>query len=125
VSEATRFIEEERLLTVVEQATEAVMKGLPDQDLSGVGIGADVMEQVRAYLAGQPEVPELVSRQQAADIMGVQSPHVSRYVTAGRLPAPIEVEGTAPVYLRSAAEALGAELADERAERERKRAEAV
>lgn len=75
-------------------------------------------EHFRRWLDRQPTAPELVSRQVAADIMGVQSPHVTRYVKQGRMPEPLPVEGSAPVYLREEVEKLGVEIRAEREARE-------
>lgn len=75
----------------------------------------------RTWLRRQPTAPHLVGRARAAEILGVESPHIARLQRQGRMPEPIPVEGTADVYVKEEVEALGRELKQERAERERRR----
>lgn len=63
---------------------------------------------------GRPEVPPLVSRKRAAEILGTTPPHISRLITAGRMPDPIEIEDGHPAYLKSEIEALRDELTKEK-----------
>lgn len=63
-------------------------------------------EELRKAIDDQP----LVGLTGAAKILGKAPPNVSRLRKAGRMPEPIAVEGSAPVYVRSEIEALAREL---------------
>lgn len=74
-------------------------------------------EDARRVLEAQP----LVGSNRAAQIMGVYPPNIAKLRQQGRMPAPIEVEGSAAVYLRSEIEKLAEELEAARRERQAKR----
>jgi hypothetical protein len=68
---------------------------------------------LEAFLKRQPRHPQLVSRQGAAEIIGVQPPHLSRL--KDRLPEPIVVQGSSwPVYLKADIIALAKNLEAEK-----------
>jgi transposase-like protein len=69
--------------------------------------------EVRDALRSQP----LIGLTAAAKRLGIAPPNVSRLRRQGRMPAGIEVEGSAMVYLESEVEALARELDRERGER--------
>jgi hypothetical protein len=88
----------------------------------GASTGRDAIRaRLRRFFRAQPSL-ELVSRSEAARILGVQSPHLSREWLASRLPAPVPVRGSAPVYVKAEIQALAAQLRKERLVRARKRA---
>lgn len=95
-----RFVDEDRLL------------GRLRRELGGA-----VPEAFVRWLAKQPAQPELVGSSAAAEILGVQKPHVTRLRRQGRMPAPVKVEGSNDVYVRSEVVALAAELERERSQR--------
>lgn len=78
---------------------------------------------VERFLRRQPRTPRLVGTTQAAKILGVQPPHVTRLREQGRMPEAIEVEGSVDVYVRDEVEDLGRELHAERQQRAARRAE--
>lgn len=74
-------------------------------------VPAAVKGIIDRWLRRQPKAPKLVSRQGAAEILGVSSPHVSRLP----MPPGITIEGSSrPVYDLEAVEALAAALKAER-----------
>ena len=109
----TRFVDEGKLLELLDGKVSE--KPLPP------GLNGD--SDLRKWLKRQPKVPKLVSRQAAAKILGIESPHVTRYIQQGRMPEPIEVEGGYPVYVRSEVVKFGRELKRERDRRAKARAE--
>lgn len=80
-----------------------------------------VIAAVERWLARQPRTPRLVGTTAAAKLLGIQPPHVSRLRDQGRMPEPIEVEGSVDVYLREEVVDLSAELHAEREQRSRRR----
>lgn len=80
--------------------------------------------KLRRWMEKQPTAPKLVSRKTGAEeILGVNSPYISRLIAQGRMPEPIPVEGGAPVWEREELEKLAVELESERQRRERRRKE--
>lgn len=77
------------------------------------------------YLRRQPRLPKLVGATAAARILGIQTPHVTRLREQGRMPKPIEVEGSVDVYFEEDVRELARDLASERDARARKREERV
>ena len=73
------------------------------------------------WLRSQPRVPRLLSRTAAAELLGVQSPYIARLTEQGRMPEPIEVKGSSPVYLYDDIAPLAKELKSQRDARERAR----
>lgn len=71
-----------------------------------------IKTRMRDWLRRQPHAPELVSRQGAAELLGLQSAHLARL--GDRLPDPIEVTSGHRVYLKAEVEALAAELRAEK-----------
>jgi predicted DNA-binding transcriptional regulator AlpA len=69
--------------------------------------------ELRAALKDQP----LVGLVEAARILGVKPPNITRLREQGRMPAGVQVEGAAMVYVRSEVEALAKALARERSKR--------
>lgn len=99
------FVEDQELLGVVRQA-------LPPgrhRDATSAAI--------ERWLERQPTAPRLVGTTKAAEILGVQPPHVTRLREQGRMPEPLDVEGSVTVYVRAEVEALGDQLAEERRRR--------
>lgn len=90
--------------------------------LSKVPAG-EIRDRLERFLITQPTAPKLIGRNRAAEILGCKSPHIARYEKQGRMPEPIPVEGSSPVYIEEEVVALGDELEKERQERERKRKE--
>ncbi len=78
------------------------------------------MAELRRWLRARPEVC-FVGASKAADILGIQAPHISRLRDKGRMPIPIPVDGGYQVYVRREVELLADELEAERRERARKR----
>jgi hypothetical protein len=78
-------------------------------------------DRFRGWLLRQPATPDLVSRKAAAEILGVKSPNLGQFIEQGRMPDPMEVEGSPTVSVRAEVEALAEELKAERAERDRKK----
>lgn len=74
-----------------------------------------------AWVGRQPRAPRLVARKEAAAILGTQSPNISKFQAAERMPEAVPVEGGAPVYVREEVEAFAEELAEERAARAARR----
>jgi predicted DNA-binding transcriptional regulator AlpA len=72
------------------------------------------------WLARQPRAPRLVRRKEAAKILGVQSPHITRFIRQDRMPEPVEIGGGLNVYLLDEVEAFAKELAEERVDAERR-----
>lgn len=105
-----RFIEEGALRRVIRQA-------IPNIDQRGI-----VLAAVDRFLARQPRTPRLVGTTVAATILGVKPPHVTRLAERGRMPDPVEVDGSVTVYVRDEVEELGAQLHAERQARAQKRA---
>lgn len=70
------------------------------------------------WLVKQPRLPEMVGRKAAAGILGVQSPHITRFVRQGRMPEPVEIEGAPSVYIKTEVEAFAKLLREEREERQ-------
>jgi predicted DNA-binding transcriptional regulator AlpA len=68
-------------------------------------------------MAKQPSQPDLIGSSMAAEILGVQKPHVTRLRRQGRMPPPVNVAGSNDVYVRSEVVALAAELEREREQR--------
>jgi hypothetical protein len=101
-----RVVSEEKLLRYIKRRTSA-------------GLARDVAN----WLRRQPRTPRLVSRSYAAEMLGTNSPYISRLHDQGRMPDPVEVEGSAPVYVYEEVEALAKEFNAEREERLRRRAE--
>jgi predicted DNA-binding transcriptional regulator AlpA len=83
----------------------------------------ELAKKLRRWMEKQPMAPDLIGRKVAADILGVNSPYISRLHDQGRMPDPIPIEGTAPAYIREEVEALATELRAERKRREEKRKE--
>lgn len=83
---------------------------------------AGTVPKLRAWLRRQPRAPHLVSRQKAAEMLGVASPYVTRLHEQGRMPDPIEVDGGPPVYLKEEVAPLAKEMRADRKRRARKRA---
>lgn len=79
-------------------------------------------EAFRSWLAKQPRLPELVGRKEAARILSVQSPHITRFIRQGRMPDPVEVEGAPNVYLKVEVEAFAERLKESAATAEQDRA---
>lgn len=73
------------------------------------------------WLSRQPRVPRLMGRAAAADLLGIKSPHIARLHEQGRMPDPVEVDGTSPVYLYEEVQPLARELQRERDARKRTR----
>lgn len=82
-----------------------------------------VRAAVERFLARQRTAPAMVGATAAAEIMGIQVPHVTRLREQGRMPEAISVEGSVDVYVRDEVEVLGAELRAERAARAQRKAE--
>lgn len=80
-------------------------------------------KKLRRWLEKQPTLPDLVSRQVAAEVCGINSPYVSRLIEQERWPEPVPIDGSAPAYVREEVEALAGELRREREKRERRRRE--
>lgn len=78
---------------------------------------------LRRWLQRQRTAPDLVGATRAAEILGVQPPHLARLRRQGRMPEPIPVDGSVDVYLREEVVALGRQLERERKARARKRGE--
>lgn len=72
---------------------------------------ATIRDLLAKWLRRQPKMPELVSRQGAAQLLDRQSAHLDRL--GDRLPKPVKVENGHPAYLKSEIEALAAELREE------------
>lgn len=71
------------------------------------------------WLKRQPRSPALVSRQGAAGILGIQTPHLRR--VEDRLPEAISVEGTSwPFYLKADIEELAKTIKAEKAKKKKK-----
>lgn len=79
------------------------------------------IDKLRRWLLRQPRAPHLLSRSAAADMLGVSSPYISRLHDQGRMPDAVEVEGSAPVYVKEELEPLARELNQARRERQRRR----
>lgn len=79
--------------------------------------------KLRRWMERQPSAPTLVSRKVAAEILNVHSPYIARLQEQGRMPEPIPVAGSAPVWEREEVEALADEIKRERERRERRRKE--
>ncbi len=94
-------------------------EGSGDPEADGIG------EKLAKYLSGQPQMPKLVGAKRAAEILGIHPPHISRLRDQGRMPEPIEVEGSVDVYFEADVRDLAKELEAERAERDRRREERV
>lgn len=88
--------------------------------LAKVPVGP-LREKLARFFSRQPTAPHLVSRKVAAEILGVQSPHLARYEKQGRMPEPIPVEGTAGAYVREEIEAFRDDLEREREARRAKK----
>jgi hypothetical protein len=80
-----------------------------------------VVDDMRAWLRKQP--PDLVGATEAAKILGVQTPHVTRLREQGRMPEGVPVAGSVQAYVREEVEALARELEARRKERAARRAE--
>lgn len=81
---------------------------------------ARILEDLGAYFDQLDESPDVVGPSKAAEMLGVQPPHLARLRRLERMPEPIMVEqasGPSSVYLRSEIEALAADLRAERADR--------
>jgi predicted DNA-binding transcriptional regulator AlpA len=76
-----------------------------------------VATAILRWLRRQPTAPRLVSPTRAAEILGVKLPHLVRLKEQGRMPDPIPIAGSRDAYLLEEVEALGRELAEERAQR--------
>lgn len=109
---ANRFIEEEALRRTIRSVLSSAN---PDRQA--------VFAAIDRYLARQPRAPRLVGTTAAARILGIKPPHVTRLREQGRMPEPIDVEGSVDVYVRDEVEDLGRELHAERAARAQRRAE--
>lgn len=105
------YVNDAELLRAVKSAVKA------EQEKKAVALA------VERWLGRQRTAPSLVGTTVAAKILGIQPPHVTRLRDQGRMPEPIEVEGSVDVYVREEVETLGAELRAERAARARKREE--
>lgn len=101
-----RYVEEQEILRLL--GTKVQGQGLNGQT------GNKIIDPVRKLLKRAPTAPDLISRKVAAEILGVQSPHIARYEKQNRMPEPIPVEGTASAYVREEVEALRDEIAAEK-----------
>lgn len=73
---------------------------------------------------GDSPIPALAGIAEAADILGVsKAGGIQRLRESGRMPVPVAELRIGPIYRRSDLEALGRELATERAARQERRAE--
>jgi hypothetical protein len=81
----------------------------------------ETLDAVRKYVGEQPDQPDLVSATEAAAMMKVKPPHVTRMRQRGRMPWGIKIAGgrknPTEAYVRSDIEQLAKELAEERARR--------
>lgn len=100
------------------------MKRYVDENEILKRVPADKRAPLVRLLGRAPTAPDLVSRKVAAEILGVQSPHIARFEKQERMPESIPIEGTAPAYVREEIEALRDEIKTERAERRAKKEEA-
>ena len=100
------FIEAEELLKVIRREIDR---------------GRGAPERVAKWLRKQPRAPHLVGSTAAAALLGVQPPHLSRLREQGRLPEPVEIEGSVDAYVREEIEELARELAQERERRAERR----
>lgn len=100
------FVESDELLKVVRREIDR---------------GRGAPERVARWLRKQPRAPHLLGSTAAAGLLGVQPPHISRLREQGRMPEPIEVDGSVDVYIREEVEELARELAREREARASRR----
>lgn len=101
-------------------AARALEKARP----ASTGAGASnrvALTQFMNWLRKQPRAPHLLGSTAAAGLLGVQPPHISRLREQGRMPDPIEVDGSVDVYIREEVEELARELAEEREARAARR----
>lgn len=104
------FIEDAGLIRVVRQAIPA-------------GQARELITQgIERWLSRQPRSPRLIGTTAAAKILGIQPPHVTRLREQGRMPEPIQVEGSNDVWIREEVEALARELHAERQARAERKA---
>lgn len=82
-----------------------------------------VKAALERFLARQPSAPFLVGTTVAAEILGIRPPHVTRLREQGRMPQPVEIQGSVEAYIREEIEELAQVLGRERAEREARRAQ--
>jgi hypothetical protein len=109
-----RFVDEGVMMRAVE-------RGLAGTVQVDEGTAGAIEDEVRKALKRLPRLPKLVSRNAAAKLLGVQSPHLSAPWLAPRLPKPVKVEGSADVWIREEIVALAKELEAERAGRKSRR----
>jgi predicted DNA-binding transcriptional regulator AlpA len=76
-----------------------------------------VADRLDRWLDKQRRVPDLVGTTEAARILGMRAPHVSRLRDEGHMPDAVPVAGGNSVYLREEIEALAEEREVERTRR--------
>lgn len=81
-----------------------------------------VRAALERWLARQPTAPDLVGATVAAHMLGVKPPYISRLKEQGRMPEPVEVEGSVEAYVREEVEVLAAEIERDRRRRAERRA---
>lgn len=110
------YVEDARLL----RAAGAAFSRRREEEVGGY---SDFLADLRNWLGKQPTAPDLLGATEAAKILGVQTPHVTRLREQGRMPEGIPIAGSVEAYLRDEVEELAAELRAERDARRRRRAE--
>lgn len=116
---------------IQEEVSEAIQSALSDaqsQKLSRARYVQLVLSRVHAVFARHQDeapLPDVVGVTAAAEILGVNKPRIYKLDAQGRMPKPALSPDNGPLYRRSEVERLRDELVVERAERERKRAEAA
>jgi predicted DNA-binding transcriptional regulator AlpA len=97
----TVFVERDALLKAVRRACKGAE--VPTD------MEADLVKRLERWAKKQAGVPDLVGTTEAAKILGMRPPHVSRLRDAGQMPEAVPVGGGNDVYLRSEVEALASE----------------
>jgi hypothetical protein len=82
----------------------------------------DVLADVTRWVERQPKSPDLVGVAEAATILNLPKPRISRLREQGRMPEPVAELISGPVWNRQEVQALSDLLAKEREAREAKRA---
>lgn len=82
-----------------------------------------VAERMRGFLARQRTLPDLVGVTEAAVILSLPKPRISRLREQGRMPEPAAVLSSGPVFIREEVAELAVILQGEREERAARRAE--